>query len=142
MDLYACRQLLLSRADHTLSRGGRRQADKSNSLQQTSDSTLSSSHQNSTGSATAQRDGKQAEGAGTSQVGAGKHDVAASESPHSWSCLDGLEFLENVKNSENLQPAALPLELKLFSRIPVVVSARLFGQTGMPSETFARLLVL
>lgn len=134
---------MLSRADNAASRGSKHQAGNRDSLQQTSDSTPSSSHQNSTGAGTAQRDVQlqHAEGVGTSQVDAGKHDAAASASPHSWSCLNGLEFLDNLKNPKNLQPAALPLELKLFSRIPVVVSARLFGQTGMPSETFARLLL-
>ena len=84
---------------------------------------------------------QQAEATTTNQVDAGRHN-AAPASPDMWSCLNGLEFLENLKNPENLQPSALPLELGLFSRIPVVVSARLFGQTGMPSETFARLLIM
>ena len=84
---------------------------------------------------------QQAEDIDTSHADIGDQNVAVSASLDSWSCLSGLEFLENLKNSENLQPLALPLELKLFSRVPVVVSARLFGQTGMPSETFARLLI-
>lgn len=82
--------------------------------------------------------------AGIRHSDSGEHEVANSASPESWSqwpCLNGLEFLENLRNPENLQPVALPLELKLFSRVPVVVSARLFGQTGMPSEAFARLLI-
>ena len=56
-------------------------------------------------------------------------------------CMQGIEFLQNIKNPNNLQPVLLPLQLKLFARIPVVISARLFGQTGKPSETFAQLLV-
>ena len=56
-------------------------------------------------------------------------------------CMQGIEFSHNLKNPDNLQPVSLPLQLKLFARIPVVVSARLFGQTGKPSETFAQLLV-
>lgn len=140
--MYACRQLLLSHADRKPSKGGRHHAGNRNSLQQTSDSTPSSSHQNST--ATPQRDGglqQQTEDVERDHVGAGTHDVASASSCDSWPCLKGLEFLENLKNPQNLQPLTLPLELKLFSRVPVVVSARLFGQTGMPSETFARLLI-
>lgn len=56
-------------------------------------------------------------------------------------CLRKVEFLENLRNPRNLQPVSLPLQLKLFSRIPVVMSARLFGQTGKPSEIYARLLL-
>lgn len=140
--MYACRQLLLSHADRTPSKGGRHSAASGNSLQQTSDSTPSSSHQSSI--ATAQRNGnlqQQTEDVNRSSVGAGKHDVAKPSAYDAWSCLKGLEFVENLKNPQNLQPLTLPLELKLFSRVPVVVSARLFGQTGMPSETFARLLI-
>lgn len=134
---------MLSHADQTPSKGGRHQAGNRNSTQQTSDSTPSSSHQNSI--PTAQRDGglqEQAEDVDSSNNGAGKHDVASPLDCNSWPCLKGLEFLENLKNPQNLQPLALPLKLKLFSRVPVVVSARLFGQTGMPSETFARLLMM
>lgn len=56
-------------------------------------------------------------------------------------CLKNVEFMQSLRNPRNLQPVSLPVQLKLFSRIPVVVSARLFGQTGKPSEIFARLLV-
>lgn len=56
-------------------------------------------------------------------------------------CLKNVEFLENLRNPRNLQPLSLPVQLKLFTRIPVVISARLFGQTGKPSEVFARLLI-
>lgn len=56
-------------------------------------------------------------------------------------CLQNVEFLGNLRNPKNLQPVSLPLQLKLFSRVPVVMSARLFGQTGKPSEIYARLLV-
>ena len=59
----------------------------------------------------------------------------------SQACLKNVEFLENLRNPRNLQPVSLPVQLKLFSRIPVVMSARLFGQTGKPSEIYARLLV-
>lgn len=65
----------------------------------------------------------------------------ASASLMSEPCLQGIEFLQKLKNPDNLQPVSLPLQLKLFARIPVVVSARLFGQTGKPSETFAHLLI-
>ena len=137
--MNACRQLLLHRADQAPSKGGRHQAGNRDSL---SDSTSSSSHQS--GTATAQRDGsvQQAKDVSTSHADANKENKAVSASPDSWSCLHGLEFLDNLTNPENLQPLALPLEFKLFSRVPVVVSARLFGQTGMPSETFARLLIM
>ena len=59
----------------------------------------------------------------------------------SQACFRNVEFLENLRNPRDLQPVSLPLQLKLFSRIPVVMSARLFGQTGKPSEIYARLLV-
>ena len=78
---------------------------------------------------------------GTSHVESQEGDSIAAGHLTSEECLNGIEFLDNLKNAGNLQPAALPLQLKLFSRIPIVVSARLFGQTGMPSETFARLFI-
>ncbi len=56
-------------------------------------------------------------------------------------CMQGIEFLQNLKNPSDLQPVSLPLQLKLFARVPVVISARLFGQTGKPSETFVHMLV-
>ena len=140
--VYGCRQLLLSPADQKPSGGGRHQAGNRNSLQQTSDSMSRSSHQNSTAITQRGANVQQAKDISTSHADAGEQDKAVPATLDSWSCLHGLEFLENLTNPENLQPLALPLELKLFTRVPVVVSARLFGQTGMPSETFARLLIM
>lgn len=68
-------------------------------------------------------------------------DTSTSAGLESEPCMQGIEFLQNLKNPSNLQPVSLPLQLKLFARIPVVVSARLFGQTGEPSETFVHMLV-
>ena len=70
-----------------------------------------------------------------------ENDATAAATLQSEPCLQGIEFVQNLKNPGNLQPVCLPLQLKLFARIPVVVSARLFGQTGKPSETFAQLLI-
>lgn len=111
-------------------------------MQQTPDSDPSSSNQDSMSASAAQANGSvQQEAVGTSPADFEDHTAVDSASPESWPCLRGLEFLENLRDPDNLQPVALPLEMKLFSRVPVVVSARLFGQTGMPSETFARLLI-
>ncbi len=57
--------------------------------------------------------------------------------------------LEGMENAHTLDltavagvaPAALPLRLSMFDRVPVVVSARQYGTTGRPSEPFARLLL-
>lgn len=67
--------------------------------------------------------------------------ASAASQLETWPCMQGIEFLHNLRNPSGLQPALLPMQLKLFARTPVVVSARLFGQTGKPSETFAHLLV-
>ena len=141
--MHACRQLLLSPADQAPSRGSRPQAGRRNSLQQTADSAPSSSNQESVATSAAQVNGivNHAEVTGTSHAQNEELNVGSSASYDSWACLSGLEYLENLRNPDKLQPVALPLELKLFSRVPVVVSARLFGQTGMPSEAFARLLI-
>lgn len=37
------------------------------------------------------------------------------------------------------RPAALPLQLRMFDRVPVLVSARQHGASGKPAEPFARL---
>ena len=37
------------------------------------------------------------------------------------------------------RPVALPLQLSMFSRVPVLVSARQHGASGRPAEPFARL---
>lgn len=68
-------------------------------------------------------------------------DTSTSASLESEPCMQGIEFLQNLKNPSDLQPVSLPLQLKLFARVPVVISARLFGQTGKPSETFVHMLV-
>jgi len=68
-------------------------------------------------------------------------DTSTSASLESEPCMQGIEFLQNLKNPSNLHPVSLPLQLKLFARVPVVISARLFGQTGKPSETFVHMLV-
>lgn len=73
--------------------------------------------------------------------GPAEYDASTSAGLEAEPCMQGIEFLQNLKNLNNLQPVLLPLQLKLFTRIPVVISARLFGQTGKPSETFAQLLV-
>ncbi len=57
-----------------------------------------------------------------------------------------LEGIENVHTLDpagagGAAPAALPLRLSMFDRVPVVVSARQYGTTGRPSEPFARLLL-
>ncbi|BDA45360.1 DIS3-like exonuclease 2 [Coccomyxa sp. Obi] len=41
----------------------------------------------------------------------------------------------------NARPAALPLQLSMFSRVPVLVSARQHGASGRPAEPFARLFL-
>ena len=53
--------------------------------------------------------------------------------------LQNIEFVQNLENPNNVQPAALPLRLKMFDKVPVLLSARMFGQTGKPSEVYARL---
>lgn len=152
-DLYRlcciCRQLALTRADQTPSRAGRHHQGRSNSLQQSAeasdtptdpDSSLkvdSSDTPNAQAGGSAHQPGI----SGTSSLESQDCGANAAGDLASEECLKGIEFLDNLKNASNLQPVALPLQLKLFSRIPVVVSARLFGQTGMPSETFARLFV-
>lgn len=68
-------------------------------------------------------------------------DASTSAGLESEPCMQGIEFLQNLKNPSDLQPVSLPLQLKLFARVPVVISARLFGQTGKPSETFVHMLV-
>lgn len=61
--------------------------------------------------------------------------------------LEGIENAESLKlgggdgDSSGVVPATLPLQLSMFDRVPIVVSARQFGTTGRPSEPFARLLL-
>lgn len=51
--------------------------------------------------------------------------------------------LRDVDNAESargeVRAAALPLQLRMFSRVPVLVSARQHGASGRPAEPFARL---
>ena len=51
--------------------------------------------------------------------------------------------LRDVDNAESargvVRAVALPLQLRMFSRVPVLVSARQHGASGRPSEPFARL---
>jgi hypothetical protein len=57
------------------------------------------------------------------------------------------DVLRGIANAEALRvpsgaaarPVQLPLQLRMFSRVPVVVSARLHGSSGKPAEPFARL---
>ena len=105
---------------------------QANSSDATSQAFAASANQDRNAANTSSTEDKAVATSGSSSVAVRLEDEA---------CMQGIEFVQNLKNPSNLQPASLPLQLKLFARIPVVVSARLFGQTGKPSETFAQLLV-
>ena len=105
---------------------------QANSSGATSQIFATSANQDSNGANTSST-GHQADAVQGSSSAAGRLEDEA--------CMQGIKFVQNLRNPSSLQPASLPLQLKLFVRIPVVVSARLFGQTGKPSETFAQLLV-
>ena len=65
----------------------------------------------------------------------------ASETQQMLSCLEGLEFPEALTNPSHLKPVSLPLSLKMFDKVPLVLSAKLFGQTGQPSAVHARIYI-
>ena len=127
--IIMCRTLTLTRSFHAPQSGSRHEAGKENSLHQTlhADGVCDSVRNKET--SPVDTDGEQG------SVGE-PSGILKSEA-----CVQGIEFLQNLKNPSSLQPVSLPLQLKLFARIPVVISARLFGQTGKPSETFAHLLI-
>ena len=49
--------------------------------------------------------------------------------------------MEHLKNGKNLQPVTLPLQLRMFSRVPVLVSAQQYQPEGKPNAPFGRLYV-
>ena len=140
---------MLTAADQTALRGGRFPAGKQHSLQQTSQDSQIHTDSHDMPSTSNQHSGdltavQVKDAAHHAETGYPESEIRNDTTAGNLAlepCLKGIEFVENLKNPSNLQPVALPLQLKLFSRIPVVVSARLFGQTGMPSDTFARFLI-
>ena len=65
----------------------------------------------------------------------------ASETQQMLPCLDGLEFPQALTNPSHIKPVSLPLSLKMFDKVPLVLSAKLFGQTGQPSAVHARIYI-
>ena len=53
----------------------------------------------------------------------------------------GVNNLQHLKNVKGLQPVMMPLQLKMFSRIPVIVSAQQFQTDGKPYAPFGRLYI-
>ena len=53
----------------------------------------------------------------------------------------GINNLEHLKNAKGLQPVTMPLQLKMFSRVPVIVSAQQFQTDGKPNAPFGRLYI-
>ena len=53
----------------------------------------------------------------------------------------GINNLEHLKNAKGLQPVTMPLQLKMFSRVPVIVSAQQFQTEGKPNAPFGRLYI-
>ncbi len=137
------RLLTLTHVNQMPERGNRHHPGKENSIQQSSESsggpavidasfTKSDSRPRGTGAEASSP---------LNSSGQEECDASTSASLESEPCMQGIEFLQNLKNPSDLQPVSLPLQLKLFARVPVVISARLFGQTGKPSETFVHMLV-
>ena len=123
-------------------RGSRHQAGKENSMHQSPESSNGPAVDPSFSKSDSRPKGTGAEASSLlNSSGLDKCDTSMSASLESEPCMQGIEFLQNLKNPSNLQPVSLPLQLKLFARVPVVISARLFGQTGKPSETFVHMLV-
>ena len=147
--LHVCRQLPLTHAEKMPSNSGMQRAGRQSSLQATPAS--ASKLGNITGKAdlkppstdtAATQDAAAVPNAVTNYAVQDTAECSASTSQKPYHvCLRGIEFLDNLKNTEDLQPVALPLQLKLFARDPFVVSSRVLGHTGMPSETFAHLLL-
>ena len=53
----------------------------------------------------------------------------------------GITNLERLRNERNLQPVMLPLKLRMFSRVPVIISAQQFQTDGKPNAPFGRLYI-
>ncbi len=53
--------------------------------------------------------------------------------------IDNIGALRIAEASGAPRPARLPLRLRVFARVPLVVSARLHGASGKPTELFGRL---
>ncbi|KAK9829114.1 hypothetical protein WJX72_003965 [[Myrmecia] bisecta] len=66
--------------------------------------------------------------------------VAAALALPNW-VLEGVPNADKMANPKGLQPLALPLQLRPFDRVPLLVSSRQFGNSGRPSEVFARLYI-
>lgn len=137
------KSLTLTRLHQTPQRDHRHQAGKENSTQQHPESNVGPAVIDpSLSKSDSRHRGTGAEASNPlNSSGPEECDASTSAGPESEPCMQGIEFLQNLKNPSNLQPVSLPLQLKLFARIPVVISARLFGQTGKPSETFVHMLV-
>ncbi len=60
--------------------------------------------------------------------------------PHSL-VIKGINHLERLRNERSLQPVILPLQLRMFSRVPVIVSAQQYQADGKPNTPFGRLYI-
>ena len=55
--------------------------------------------------------------------------------------IKGINNLERLRNERSLQPVTLPLQLRMFSRVPVIISAQQFQAEGKPNVPFGRLYI-
>jgi hypothetical protein len=53
--------------------------------------------------------------------------------------FDGMDRTAPLRNPLDVQPASLPLELELFNRVPIVLTARFFAESAKPTRAHARL---
>ena len=53
----------------------------------------------------------------------------------------GINNLDCLRNERSLQPVTLPLQLRMFSRVPVIVSAQQYQAVGKPNAPFGRLYI-
>jgi hypothetical protein len=52
-----------------------------------------------------------------------------------------IKNLEHLRNERNLQPVTLPIKLRMFSQVPVIISAQQFQTDGKPNAPFGRLYI-
>jgi hypothetical protein len=53
--------------------------------------------------------------------------------------LEGLP--SEIRNPSDIQPVPLPLEVQMFTRMPIVLTARFFAETAKPTRPCARLYI-
>ena len=53
----------------------------------------------------------------------------------------GIANLDRLRNEKSLQPVTLPLQLRMFSRVPVIISAQQYQADGKPNAPYGRLYI-